>query len=165
VTNNEGEAAPPTLFEHCVRTYRAMLEDATRIEVQPDEEDGPEIRGKEYVIVYEGFFTALITQKLSYSSPYYSSIKNALIRMGCIRQLRRGGSSTPSQWELIWEPTYEAFAKQEDKDKKPNPSKAKDIEGQLRQQVNTLSQRVAALEKWQSDVNSTLVNRFGKEAV
>jgi hypothetical protein len=116
------------------------------------------------VIVYEGFFTALITQKLNLSTPYYTSVKNALIRMGCISQLRRGGSTTPSQWELHWEPSLEAFTRTKGT-KMVSPSKDKDGEAQLRQQNNDLSKRVAALEKWQSDVNRTLIRKLGKEEV
>lgn len=68
------------------------------------------VDGTTEIIVYEGKLTELITQKLYLSVPYYTSITRALKSMGCIRQLRRGGGSSPSQWELIREPTPELWA-------------------------------------------------------
>lgn len=61
------------------------------------------------MIVWEGFLTRFVTEELHLSVPYYSSVTQALKRMGCIRQLRRGGGSSPSQWELITEPTEDLF--------------------------------------------------------
>lgn len=61
------------------------------------------------MIVWEGFLTRFITEELHLSVPYYSSVTQALKRMGCIRQLRRGGGTSPSQWELITEPTPALF--------------------------------------------------------
>lgn len=90
----------PALFEHCVRTYKTMFAQAeTRIS-----DEGS-------MVVYEGFITKLVTTELNYSVPYFTSIRRALLRMGCIRQLKRGGSTTPSQWEMVTEPTREAFLK------------------------------------------------------
>ena len=169
---NEDESAPPQLFNHCVRTYRAMMEEAKRIPTNIEEPVTPgtktdsnlDLSKADHIIVYEGFFTSLITQKLNLSTPYYTSVKNTLIRMGCISQLRRGGSTTPSQWELHWEPSLEAYMKTRGK-KVETPSRAKDAEAQLRQQNNDLSKRVAALEKWQNDVNKTLIRKLGTEEV
>ena len=123
-----------------------------------------DLSAADHIIVYEGFFTALITQKLNLSTPYYTSVKNALIRMGCISQLRRGGSTTPSQWELHWEPNYETYQRTL-KVKTKSASKDKDEAAQLRQQVNNLSKRLAALETWQSQVHSTLIRKLGTEEV
>lgn len=72
-----------------------------------DDDDGVPNRGT--MIVWEGFLTRFITEELHLSVPYYSSVTQGLKRMGCIRQLRRGGGSSPSQWELKHEPTEELF--------------------------------------------------------
>jgi hypothetical protein len=89
----------PVLFDYCLRTYKAMMAEATWHDMD----------GVTQSVVYEGHFTRLITVDLNLSTPYYTFVTRALKAMGCIRQLRRGGGSTPSQWELIREPTPELF--------------------------------------------------------
>jgi len=61
------------------------------------------------LLIYEGFLTTLVTRQLNLSVPYYTSVTNVLKRMGCVRQLRRGGGSAPSQWLLIKEPQEKDF--------------------------------------------------------
>jgi phosphosulfolactate synthase (CoM biosynthesis protein A) len=92
------EARMPALYGHCVRVYNALLQEAQRVE-----EAGVEM------IVWEGFPTTFFREKMDLSTPYYTFVRRALIRMGCIRMLRRGGSTTPSQWELIREPDPDKF--------------------------------------------------------
>jgi len=112
------------------------------------------------MIVYEGFLTTLITSKLNLSVPYYTSVRKALMRMGCIRQLRRGGGTAMSQWELIYEPTLEAFLDQEVK--KPRQPTRLDA---ANEQIEALINRVSELEEWQESVNEFLGNKFGTEVV
>ena len=93
----------PALFEQCLELYEAMADEAS---MQPlyygESEEG---------LVYEGFLTHLITDsdKLNYSNPYYSKLTRRLKSMDCIRQLKRGGSTTMSRWLLVQAPTLEHF--------------------------------------------------------
>lgn len=136
--DHSGEA-PVTLYLHCQKVYEAMLQKATRVQtqaVEPMDEDS-------WMIVYEGALTRLITIDLNLSVPYYTSVTQALKGMGCIRQLRRGGSSTLSQWEMITEPTEEAFSNQQ-------PSKRKGGIGKyamLEQRVADQGKRIDKLEQ------------------
>jgi hypothetical protein len=98
-TPTEAEETPlPILYDHCCRLYKLMLQQA-RMEVVDEEQ----------VVLWEGALTRLIKDDLNYSVPYYTHLTGALKRMGCIRQLRRGGSTSPSLWQLLREPTEEAF--------------------------------------------------------
>jgi hypothetical protein len=90
----------PALFEQCLEVYEAMADQAS---LQPFDEEGDEM------LVYEGFLTRLITQELHYSNPYYTKVTKRLKAMDCIRQLKRGGSTTPSRWLLLKPPTVEFF--------------------------------------------------------
>lgn len=150
----EDDSAPPALYDHCCRVYRGMLEEARSVQVNPDTEDesGEDL----HIIVYEGFLTQLITGKLNLSVPYYTTTLKALKAMGCIRQLRRGGSSTPSQWELIYEPTLEAFMRQ-----KPPKKPRQDRVTALEARIVELNTRLSAMEKWQGDVNRSLIKKLG----
>lgn len=116
----------PAGFLHCETIYKAMLEQA-----QVDDE------GEN--LVYEGFLTHLFEEQ-GFSVPYYTTVMKDLRRMGCVVQLRRGGSSTPSRWQLEKEPTLEAFIKEQDKDKGRKRSTNE-------QRYNDLNKRVATLEK------------------
>lgn len=153
------ESAPPALFDHCRRTYQAMLREAQTV-IQPSSDEPDELDESEAgsIVVYEGFLTHLVTRQLNYSVPYYTSIRNNLIRMGCIRQLKRGGGSSPSQWELIYEPSESAFLSAQPP-KRPKQTK----QDALAEQVRNLSARVSELEGWQKQVNTSLVENFGVE--
>lgn len=147
MTEEVETSAPPALYDHCCRTYNAMLEESHLVQ---NEEQG--------VLVYEGFLTRLITSKLNLSVPYYTSIRNRLIEMGCIRQLKRGGGSAPSQYEMIYEPSLEAFMKAEPA-KVPKASRADAADEQIR----NLAMRLSELETWQEAVNDMLADFFGTE--
>lgn len=143
--------APPALFQHCVNVYNAMLGESRSV--------GSEVEsGDNQVIVYEGFLTQLVTGELRLSVPYYTSVRKALMAMGCIRQLRRGGSTTPSQWEMIYEPTVEAFYRQKES-KIPKQTR----EAQLEEMIDSLVNRVNELEEWQTSINLFLIEKFGAE--
>lgn len=117
----------PVMFEHCTAVYRAMANEAQTI-------DGH--------LVWEGFLTTLINDKLNFATPYYTSIRKELTRMACIRQLRRGGSTTPSQWELLGEPTVDLYMH--------SPQRRSDkqtILGSIDQRVVDLTRRVDTLER------------------
>ena len=59
-------------------------------------------------LIYEGFLT-LLFKELDYSNSYYSKVRQLLIQMGCIEQIVRGGSHTPSVYLLKHPPTQELF--------------------------------------------------------
>lgn len=133
---DEEEDTTPALYQHCVNTYQAMLSEASSRQDDQDNE----------IIVWEGMFTALITSKLHLSVPYYTQITRALKRMGCIRQLKRGGGSAPSMWELITEPTEELF-----RNKMPQRKVQTDRIGMLQNQINDINRRLLILENsWQN---------------
>lgn len=117
----------PALFEHCEAAYGAMLAEAIETEV-----------GEGVVLpVYEGFLTKLFTEKLFLSNPYYTHVMKRLRAMDCVRQLRRGGSSTPSKWALLKKPVLAEFM-----------VLGASIGGnkQSSQQIRDLSNRISVLE-------------------
>jgi hypothetical protein len=130
------EDTTPALFFHCVEAYEEMLARAQRVTLDEGTEG----------IVYEGFITALFRDVLKYSSPYFSSVTQALTKMGCARQLKRGGSSTPSQWIMITEPTPELFAKYQEE----MPARVKYVtvieHAGLEQRVKDLTVRVSKID-------------------
>lgn len=99
----EDEVVPPALFNHCMAIYQTMREEATLGDVAPLNDEN-----FEEGLIYEGFLTKLFSD-VGLAVPYYSKVMRTLKRMGCVVQLRRGGSSTPSRWQLITEPTMETF--------------------------------------------------------
>lgn len=134
---------PPALFIHCVRTYNKMLERATNSIISPVEPNND-------MIIYEGFFVRLVAE-LGLSTPYFSYCRQALIDMGCIRQIKRGGGTGKSQWELIRVPTEELFDMATPRD--PNVEK-KQRGGEiamLKDQIATINARVLALEDWKDN--------------
>jgi hypothetical protein len=129
-TPEEGEEqlppGVPVLFDHCKSVYDGMLAKA-----RPDNDGN---------MLYEGHLTHLILDELNFSAPYYTKTLQALKRMGCIRQLRRGGAGTPSLWEVVREPDEDAFRSGVNR-------------GMTRsQKVNSYEQRLADLSKRVSDL-------------
>lgn len=136
------------LFVHCCNVYNAMFNEAHEVAADADHK----------IIVYEGHLTKLITQKLNLSVPYYSSVRKALMNMGCIRQLQRGGGTQVSQWELFMEPTWELYeANTERKPRQPTQHEVHD------DMIQALTTRIADLEEWQENVNAFLIKKFGLE--
>jgi hypothetical protein len=132
---SDNDHAPEALFGHCVSVYEEMLKTAKVVPLY-DQEDTDE------VVVWEGMLTTLITSKLNLSVPYYTSITRALKRMGCIRQIKRGGGTAPSQWELIREPTIELFD-----ESKPLKAKPQDKYSLMQEQLNSQNSRLLRLER------------------
>lgn len=125
-------SAPPSLYYNATSMYDKMFESAIV------ENNG--------AVVYTGFLTELVTKQLNLSIPNFTHCRKILMQMGCIRQIKRGGGSGRSIWELIKAPTEEAFWKV----KGENPSerqvrvdgrKARDI------QFAALKKRVDNLER------------------
>jgi hypothetical protein len=126
-----------------------------------ESDDPDENTNSIHMVVYEGFLTQLITGKLALSVPYYTSVTKALKGMGCIRQLRRGGSTSPSQWEMIYEPDLERFLSYAESNLKKPPRQ--DHKTQTTDQITALNRRVQDLEDWRDAVNDFLTKRFGTE--
>lgn len=91
---------PPAIYTHCVKVYEAM---ATEAEDMPLNEEDSE-RG----LVWTGYTTKLFSD-LGLAVPYYTQVTRLLKAMDCIRQLRRGGGGSPSQWLLLQEPTVKLY--------------------------------------------------------
>jgi len=130
------DTTPAALYIHCVNVYNAMIREAKIVELSEPDEEGD-------LVVWEGMLTALITQKMNLSVPYYTHVTRALKRMGCIRQLKRGGGTAPSQWELITDPTPDLFEKAQP----PKVDKPTDKYSLLQQQVTDQNKRILNLEK------------------
>lgn len=122
---------PVALYGHCLITYQTMLSEASGV-----------VDDDNTIIVWEGMLTRLITAQLNLSVPYYTAVTKALKRMGCIRQLKRGGGTAPSQWELLKEPTEELFINAMPK-RVPKMDRYELIQMQLDSQNN----RILKLEK------------------
>jgi hypothetical protein len=118
----------PALFEHAVRVYKEMEKNS---EVDSDFGDN---------IVYEGHLTNLF-KRLRLSVPYYTSIKNQLVGMGCIEQVRRGGGNATSKWVLWKVPELEEW-------KNFGPARARrgNATQMMAGQIKTLHERVTKLE-------------------
>jgi hypothetical protein len=125
---------PPALFNHCRDVWQAMDKEARR---QPI--DGTP------VYCWEGFTTKLFS-KLRLSVPYYSSVLDALTKMGSIRQLRRGGGGSPSLWEIGPEPTARAWNQCELTDYFRDKRNGGAKEQSANQRVRDLNERVTDLE-------------------
>jgi hypothetical protein len=97
VSEQEMEA-PVAVFRHSLTVYREMEQQGKVVKVEDTS-----------MLVYEGKLVELVTDTCDLSIPYYTKVTKALKGMGCARQLRRGGGNSPSQWELITEPTPELF--------------------------------------------------------
>jgi hypothetical protein len=136
--SNESSETPPTpaLYLHAVKAYELMEAEAT--EVQFD--DG------EPAMLWTGHLTKLIASQLHLSTPYYTGVVRALKRMGCIRQIKRGGGTAESEWEIIKPPTPELWAKLDRKSARLYASQVSATE-QLTAMVADLQKRVNRLEK------------------
>src|SRR5262245_43235312 len=144
-TTTEAGTAYPTQLVHCMTLYEAMRKTAQEVH----ESEVP-------MLVWEGFLTRLVNDELKLSVPYYTMIKNQLLAMGCMRQLRRGGGNSMSQWELIKKPTlalWNALSSESlDKSSKPRggvhsaPADNKDVAA-LEQRLQDLVRRVDKLDQ------------------
>lgn len=122
-----GTEMVPAILEHSCTVYRAMLAEATT-----DEETGQK--------VYEGHLTRLFAG-LRFSTPYYTVIKNAMVAMGCIEQVRRGGGGGLSKWILWTEPSIDLWAQRSLT--KSHRATKQDMQ---QQQIRDLGKRMEALE-------------------
>jgi hypothetical protein len=125
---------PPALYDHCVTVYDAMLQRAYR--TTPANDEPPQV-------IYEGKLTQLI-RELHLPVPYYTFTLTELKRMGCVKQLRRGGGTAPSQWELITEPTTDLWNGNGGHSTTYTSSKQREM-AMVNQQIRNLTSRVNEL--------------------
>jgi hypothetical protein len=117
-------------YTHAMSAYKTMVDEAQEVTGE----------GGQRMLVWEGFLTKLIRDHLQLSTPMFSEVRNNLKNMGCIRQLQRGGSTTPSKWELLREPTEELW--------RSMPARKTNTKtSQLEQQVKDLGHRVEKIEQ------------------
>lgn len=129
----------PVLYHHCVEVYDKMFSQATNRMVQ--------LAGQTVdVLVYEGFLTKLITQQLNLSVPLYTTVTRALMAMGCVSQIRRGGSTSPSQWRLYYPPTEDLFRSKLPQRKTRLAAQATKFE-EVFSALQAMNQRLLTLEK------------------
>lgn len=133
MTNTE---APPALFIHCNSMYNSMMKEANRLVNDGDVTD---------MVVYEGFLTHLVS-KLALSVPYYTFCRRALIDMGCIRQIKRGGGRSPSQWELIRSPSIELFDEANPDNVTKNKKGRTGEVDMLKTQISDMNNRLLVIE-------------------
>lgn len=125
----------PALYGHCVKAYKVMESEAYEAGLDADAK-----------LVWEGHLTRLVSGQLNLSTPYYTGVTRALRSMGCIRQLRRGGGSTESMWELVKPPTEELWAGLSAKNSTIYTSRPTSKVRQSEQLIRDLQQRVARIE-------------------
>lgn len=137
----ENQEAPPVLYQYCVDAYNLMLNAA---KLESIEQDDGTVAQK---VVWEGMLTALITQKMALSIPYFTFVTRALKRMDCIKQLRRGGGTAPSRWEMLREPTYELFEETKSRETVQSPTRRTSATNAVLEQMAAMNVRVLRLEK------------------
>jgi hypothetical protein len=128
--------APPALFEHCATVYKAMKDEAQIVE-----------REGQDVLIYEGFLTKLF-ERLHLSTPYYSSVMAELQRMDCVRQLRRGGGSSPSEWAVVQKPTRQLWDSRSSRPRKQRQNRRAEPDEATNQRLRDLQKRIEALEEF-----------------
>jgi len=118
------DSVAPTsaLLGHCISVYQAMYDNSVPYLDTPYR-------------IWDGFSTHLV-KRLNLSVPYYTKCFTALKVMDCVRQIRRGGSTTTSQWLLLRPPDVSLFEAHV-------PATKQDMQGQ---QLRDLRKRVQELE-------------------
>jgi hypothetical protein len=150
------EAQVPMLYNHCESVYNALRDRAIAVPLSGEGLDG------KHMLVYEGFTTRLFKEVLHLSVPYYTYSLRALRQMGCIRMLKRGGGSAPSQWELIKEPTMEAFEAQSQQTVSAGKDGNEKASAETAR-MDALQAQVQELSKTVDQVLLFLQEQFGRE--
>lgn len=124
----------PALFSHCEVVF-ALMDGQAEIEPSTNQR------------IWTGYTTKLIKEDAGYSVPYYSQIMNTLVRMDCVRQLKRGGGGSMSQWLILQRPSEFLFEMTPETnirlDGKPKPNKFEIME----QRISDLEYRIKVLEE------------------
>lgn len=146
------------LFDHCTTVFDEMFKDAVPEETTERNYDAGE--AKDYTetaatgyMIWTGHTTQLFA-RLGMATPYYTTVMQALKKMGCVEQVRRGGGNSMSKWRLVRKPEEEAFEAAE-KIKKPTGGSLEAV----KQQVRSLNERLTVLEDaFGSYVRTDIVN-------
>jgi hypothetical protein len=93
------------IFRHTIRFYDALSEQA---------------KVEEGLQVYRGHPTTVTTDELDLPLPYYSKMREILIAIGCVKQIKRGSGKTESVWVLVRQPTETDFEGVGPANNKPN---------------------------------------------
>jgi hypothetical protein len=129
------------LYDHCITVFDEMFKEAEPEEVPEglrlDGEGGavkPEATG---YMIWTGHTTQLFA-RLGMATPYYTTVMQALKKMGCVEQVKRGGGNSMSKWRLVRRPEEEFFEAAE-KLKRPVQGSQKALEQQMRDMNKRLS--------------------------
>lgn len=109
-----------------------------------------------YMLVYEGFLTGLFGE-MKLATPYYTKVLRHMKAMRSIRQLSRGGGAAMSRWELLEEPTLEAFQQAAEtlETGRTQPTSRMSVQEQM---IVDLQNRVDDLEEWREAINQAIAN-------
>jgi hypothetical protein len=129
-TENSSETTPK-LFEHCVRLYDLMNEQAT------DASDGR---------FFIGHMISLI-KEIGLSQSYQAKIANRMKAMGCILLVKRGAGPTYSVYKLLQQPTLELFQSTDETGERLL-IRNQERENALEQRVSDLHRRIQAVEDY-----------------
>jgi hypothetical protein len=129
-TEPQEDLGKSAILKHCEKVYAAMLEKSE-----------PHTYKDEEVQRYVGFTTQLF-EEVGLATPYYTSVMNALKKMECCVQAKRGGGGSPSVWILLRPPTEELFMEKEHL----ISSRVGNVEERMNQKFNDLNKRLSSLE-------------------
>lgn len=133
----------PVVFNHLVRLYHALEDQSV-----------------------DGVFTGSTTEtfrSLGVSQAYYSKLYGYLYEMGCLEQLQRGTSGTPSKIRIVRPPDIDEFRSSHLTDAKPRATlleqRVKILEGRLPSidlagTITQLETRLASLEREVKEIAS-----------
>lgn len=133
------------LYDHCITVFDEMFKEAEP-EVDISIADVNEGEAPSGYMIWTGHTTQLFA-RLGMATPYYTTVMQALKKMSCVEQVKRGGGNSMSKWRLVRRPEEEFFEAAE-KLKKPVQGGQKALE----QQVRDLNQRVLTLEDMVQDL-------------
>jgi DNA-binding transcriptional regulator PaaX len=140
------------LYDHCVTVFDEMFKEAVPEETMQASEVDPVTSTLEPTgyVIWTGHLTQLFA-RLGMATPYYTSVMQALKKMGCAEQIRRGGGNSMSKWRLVRRPEEDFFTAAE-KIKKPTQGSFAALE----QQFRDMNSRVTALEDRYHDLVQNL---------
>src|SRR5262245_1022689 len=94
----------PKMYEHVLGVYESMLRHAQEQDFGTVDHNGHDD------ILWDGFTTALF-RNLEIPVPYYGKVFKYLTELGCMIQIRRGGGTASSRWQVcpVTPPQAEQF--------------------------------------------------------
>lgn len=144
---DEDDRPMKALYDHCVEIFEEMEREAVPEETTENNySGGPAMDQPQTIASATGYMiwtghTTHLFSRLGKATPYYTSVMEALKKMGCVEQIKRGGGNSMSKWRLVRRPEEEYFHAAE-KLRRPVQGSQKALE----QQMRDLNKRVTALE-------------------